>query len=141
MGASTHAGRGPHTEDGRHRLLLENYQDFGLEAEVRRRGGASLAALRGAGAFIAAALAAGAPWEERGDGGDPCAREAAAFEHGFLRMELEAYQREVAELDAAQRHGSRAEVSACRRRLLRRIHRIEAVLHLHVDASADRAQS
>lgn len=118
-----------------HRMLLDTLREFGLLGPD-----GSLVAdeetLRGAAAFLRHELLRFARDEERLLGPGTPEHDSASFEHAFLAAEIDAFAREVdrlrriAPLDGAA-------TAAARARVLRRIHRIEAILELHVEKTEE----
>ena len=117
-----------------HRMLLDTLREFGLlgpEGSLIADG----ETLRGAAAFLRHELLRFARDEERLLGPGTPEHDSASFEHAFLAAEIDAFVREVdalrriAPLDGA--------ATAARARVLRRIHRIEAILELHVEKAEE----
>jgi nitroimidazol reductase NimA-like FMN-containing flavoprotein (pyridoxamine 5'-phosphate oxidase superfamily) len=121
-------GRNPGEDTGSrvrigHRKLLDDFRGFLGFAAPDAEGRADVAGLRALVAFLRQGVQPFARWEEqqleaeREDAGD------AAFEHAFLAAETEALARAVDRLAAGDDEWG--EVN-------RRLHRIEALLELHV---------
>jgi len=125
------------TIDAFHHRLLDDLRGFGLEPKLTDEASDLSATLRGAATLLNVRLAQGAAIEE-GTAEVEEDRESTAFEHAFLRIEVERFRQEIRMLDEALRTGCRLDEERARRYLLRRIHRIEAVLELHMQAVADR---
>lgn len=124
--------RDPPTEY-EHGLLLRTFLDFGLEGALSNPGTDPFWDLRAAAAFLADRLTVPARREEeRLRPGTP-EREAAAFEHALLRAETDAFIAEIAALTTGAVRGS-----AARPGLLRRVHRIELLITVHMQAVVDR---
>lgn len=121
-----------------HDSLRRTLGAFRLEQALARGGEDLAGSLQGAAAFLHSAVEAMArPEEERFPAGS-AQREATEFEHAFLRMELEAMSGEIRELAEARAGGSAPRERAVRARLLRRVHRMEAILELHAGAVRER---
>jgi nitroimidazol reductase NimA-like FMN-containing flavoprotein (pyridoxamine 5'-phosphate oxidase superfamily) len=120
------SANGAEMRDG-HRALLETLRDF-LGSLARGDSGAEdAAALRGAVAFLRQGVLPFARREEHWLGEGSAAAEDAAFEHAFLAAEIDALAQEVEELAAG----------GAMPRVWRRLHRIEAVLELHVEKAEE----
>lgn len=118
-----------------HRRLLGTLAEFGLvgpDGELT----ADEEALRGAAAFLRHEVIPFARGEERALGLDGRGCESTAFEHAFLASEIEAFAREVEAAAGAERAAGPAR-EAARLRVARRIHRIQAILELHVEKGED----
>lgn len=123
-----------------HESLRRTLGAFRLEQALARGGEDLAGSLRGAASFLHSAIEAMArPEEERFPPGS-AEREATEFEHAFLRMELDAMSGEIRELAEARAAGSAPRERAARARLLRRVHRMEAILELHAGAVREREE-
>lgn len=121
-----------------HDSLLRTLGAFRLERALAGSGIRALESLRGAAAFLVSGIGAVAGPEEARYPVDSAEREATAFEHAFLRMELERFSGEIRELEEALGAGSAPAERSARRRLLRRVHRLEVLLELHAGATTER---
>lgn len=92
--------------------------------------------LRAAAAFLRQEVLPFCRWEEDLLLAAPDEWEAAAFDHGFLAAEIDAFGREVTALEETREWDDEARRRASQR-LLRRVHRIEAVLELHMQRAED----
>lgn len=109
----------------RHRELLDTLRELLADAGD----------LRAILAFLRQSVVPAARREEALLLPEPDVREAAAFEHAFLEAEIDRLGREAADLAAARDDAAR---EAAGRRVRRTLHRIEAVLELHVLREDDR---
>ena len=105
-----------------HRQLLEDFRAFLGFAALGADGTADLTGLRALVAFLRQGVQPFARWEERQLEAARGSAEEAAFEHAFLAAETEALARAVERLAEG---GEWGEVN-------RQLHRIEALLELHV---------
>lgn len=108
-----------------HRWLLETFRELQAELDADAgRGGAEAA--RAAVAFLRHSLLPFARGEEAALGAFPAEAEGAALDHAFLAAEIEAL--------GAEARADRFDVAPVRRRL----HRLEAVLELHMAREEER---
>lgn len=119
-----------------HEILLHTFQDFRLKQALTNLTEDVIWDLRAAAAFLTDRLATHAPTEEgQWRPGTP-QREAAALEHSLLRAETASFIADIATLDQTALAG----LEPRRRRLLRRVHRIELLILAHADGARERAQ-
>lgn len=128
LGLGPEVGSGSRVRVG-HRKLLDDFRGFLDFAAPDAEGRADVAGLRALVAFLRQGVQPFARWEEQQLEAEHACVEDAAFEHAFLAAETEALARAVDRLEAG---GEWGEVN-------RQLHRIEALLELHVLRGEDEA--
>jgi nitroimidazol reductase NimA-like FMN-containing flavoprotein (pyridoxamine 5'-phosphate oxidase superfamily) len=113
-----------------HRHLLATFRAFW---DPEAFGPPSVEDVRGAVAFLRHGLLPFARWEEASVEPATPDAETTAFEHAFLAAEIDALA-----AAASRPHGASGSADA---EVLRRLHRIDAVLELHVARAAERAST
>ena len=115
-----------------HDRLLRTFREFSLAEDLASGDESQPDALRGAAAFLRQEILPFSRWEESVLGAHG---EDAALEHAFLAAEIDAFGRAVDEYLRGDSVRKRAAEAA----MLRHVHRIEAVLELHMirDDEAD----
>ena len=121
-----------------HRRLLDTFREFRAADPGRHPASVDLNELRATAAFLRQEVLPFCRWEEEALEDDREGWETTAFEHAFLAAEIDALAVEVAELERAVDRGRPEDRAANFSRLIRRGHRIEAVLELHMERTEDR---
>ncbi len=138
----THQGADPLTEIAirrGHRELLDTLRELVADAVTAAEG--PTAGARVVLAFLRQSVMTFAAWEERSRGGADPVAEDTAFEHAFLAVEIEALARAIHALDmldATPASVAARERVAAEERIVRQMHRIEAVLEIHTEKVEDR---
>lgn len=117
--------------EGHHRLIA-TFREFASEMEGAGERLADPIVVRAAIAFLRESLLPFAHWEDEQFDGCPDVAEESAFEHAFLQAEIDALAAAVAESDRGE------EPAGLTDRIRRSVHRIEAVLELHVQKADER---
>lgn len=116
-----------------HRRMLDVYREF--ERKLQVGAAPDPEALRGLLVFLRDEILPFAHWEE--EVSPPDRREEIAFEHAFLIAEIDALERRAREvLTECDRKGG-SEGHGRWEAVLRQLARLEAVLQMHVEKSAD----
>lgn len=119
-----------------HRRLLDAFREFDTAAEGTAGAEPDVDELRATVAFLRQSVLPFARWEETCLPPAAELTEELAFEHAFLAAEIDALAAAVAAL--AEQPWSHPERRATAARVRRALHRIEAVLELHVLKGEDR---
>ena len=115
-----------------HQGLVEVFREFARDVDGMEDSFPDPDVLRAAIAFLRQSLLPFARWEKEHLNGCRELTEDTAFEHAFLNAEVDALAAAVADLDR------RSEPNHAAQRIRRCVHRIEAVLELHVQKAEDR---
>jgi len=121
-----------------HRRLVSGFRDFGADEVLASELPLDLVQLRAVAAFLRQEILPFSRWEESVLRSAPEEWETAAFDHGFLAAEIDAFTEELRALERALETGTKVERRRGSARLLRRVHRVEAVLELHAQRAEDR---
>lgn len=117
-----------------HRGLLATVREFASDFHDTRGSLAEPDELRAMIAFLRQGLLPFAHWEEKHLDGCDLVTEDTAFEHAFLSAEVDALAAAVADLEQGDEESRRG----IARRVRRHVHRLEALLELHVQKAEDR---